>query len=706
MTWNPIMPLAQLPVTFASPLGTAAWVALAGIPVGIIALYFLKLRRRPVQVPSTLLWRRSMEDLHVNSLFQRLRKNLLLFLQLLAVLLAMLALGGPRIKGTVGQGQRFVVAIDNSASMSATDVAPSRLAKAKEEAKKVIDAMESDDNMMVIAFSDRARVVSSYTANRSLLRQRIDSIDATQGTTSLREALQVASGLANPSSDKAARDLPQGVIATQQVAPKLMIYTDGGFPDVEGFSIGNLEPEVVVIGPPPPPAVSGDPTRQVKGKNPSDNVAILALQVGRNEDKPDEYQVFGRVHNYRAEPAQVEAKLLRHAVTKPGGAGVLIDAVSLKIDAQSEQAFKFDLRDMGASELEVQIDTKDALAVDNRAFTVFGNPRKAQVLLVTAGNRYLTDTLKTPTATQLADVETIAPEQFKAPETARRVASGRYDLLIFDHIRPDAPPEANALYFGVMPPGKAYDTTRTVEGPVVLDWDVAHPLMQYIRDLALVRIAKASVVEPPAGSAILIEGNRGALAFVAPRAGYVDAVVGFALLDGKAFNSDWPLKYSFPLFLFNSLRVLGNARESAGNEVHLPGQPVVIRAESLTDTLKVASTDGKKTETLARTSQGTFIYNNAATVGLYHATWGKDGLLSIPVNLFDPRESDLAPRGLVPEGVAASEADKFKIKIGYNPVKGTRRSAPAVKDWWKPLAVLALGVLLVEWYIYNRRVYV
>ena len=112
-----------LPVQFSTPLGGVAWAVLAGIPVGIIALYFLKLRRRPVQVPSTLLWRRSLEDLHVNSLFQRLRKNLLLFLQLLAVLLAMLALAGPQDQGDAGQGQRFVLAIDNSASMSATDVA-------------------------------------------------------------------------------------------------------------------------------------------------------------------------------------------------------------------------------------------------------------------------------------------------------------------------------------------------------------------------------------------------------------------------------------------------------------------------------------------------------------------------------------------------------------------------------------------------------
>src|SRR5579875_65833 len=105
--------LPKLPIDFSSPLGLTAWAVLAGVPVGIIALYFLKLRRRPVQVPSTLLWRRSLEDLHVNSLFQRLRRNLLLFLQLLAVLLAMLALTGPRIKGTSGQGQRYVIAIDN-----------------------------------------------------------------------------------------------------------------------------------------------------------------------------------------------------------------------------------------------------------------------------------------------------------------------------------------------------------------------------------------------------------------------------------------------------------------------------------------------------------------------------------------------------------------------------------------------------------------
>ena len=245
--WNRLGQMS-FPIELNTPLGLAAWSALAGVPVGIIALYFLKLRRRPVRVPSTLLWRRSLEDLHVNSLFQRLRRNLLLFLQLLAVALAMLALAGPHMKGTGGQGQRFVLMIDNSASMSATDVAPTRLAKAKEAAKKVVSAMDADDLAMVISFSDSARVESNYTGDRRMLALRIDAIEPTQSTTSLREGLQVAAGLANPS-----KQIGEGVVASSVVTPKLFIYTDGGFADVEGFSLGNLEPEVVVIGPPPAP---------------------------------------------------------------------------------------------------------------------------------------------------------------------------------------------------------------------------------------------------------------------------------------------------------------------------------------------------------------------------------------------------------------------------------------------------------------------
>lgn len=56
------------------------------LPLAILLLYFLKLKRKPLAVPSTFLWRKSIEDLHVNSLLQWLRQNVLLLLQILTLL--------------------------------------------------------------------------------------------------------------------------------------------------------------------------------------------------------------------------------------------------------------------------------------------------------------------------------------------------------------------------------------------------------------------------------------------------------------------------------------------------------------------------------------------------------------------------------------------------------------------------------------------
>jgi hypothetical protein len=419
----------------------------------------------------------------------------------------MLALAGPRMKGSSGQGQRFVLLIDSSASMAATDVAPSRLAKAKTAAKKVVTEMDADDLAMVIKFDDSAQVVSNYTGDRRALLQRIDSIEASQSTTSLREGLQVAAGLANPS-----KQIGEGVVASSVVTPKLLIYTDGGFADVEGFSLGNLEPEVIVIGPAPPaysPPAEGTvaPDGKARARSPSDNVAILALQTRRDEDKPEIYQLFGRVHNYRAVEVATEAQLYRHAADKPGDQGTLVDAIALKLAPQSDQSFKFDLPDNGLTPYEVRLTEKDALELDNRAYTVVGTTRKAQVLATSDGDRYLTDTLKTPSAVEHADVTILTPDEAKNEAVIRDVKGGRYDLVIYDGIKPDLPPEANALYFGTFPPGPAYAQVKEVQQPVILDWDIAHPMMQYVRDLSLVYVAKASVVELPTGAKGLIEGN-------------------------------------------------------------------------------------------------------------------------------------------------------------------------------------------------------
>src|SRR5271156_2495643 len=99
---------------------TAAAAAAIVVPL-LLVLYFLKLRRREMPVSSTFLWKKAIQDLQVNAPFQRLRRNLLLFLQLLLLLLLILALSRPVTNYTPGAGKLSVILIDRSASMNALD---------------------------------------------------------------------------------------------------------------------------------------------------------------------------------------------------------------------------------------------------------------------------------------------------------------------------------------------------------------------------------------------------------------------------------------------------------------------------------------------------------------------------------------------------------------------------------------------------------
>src|SRR2546430_16300373 len=106
-------------MNLAAPLNLL-WLPLIG---GLIVLmYILKLRRRDVVVSSTWLWRQVIRDVQANAPFQKLRKNLLLFLQLLAILFLVLLLARPFWKGRGLGGRSVVILVDNSPSMRATGI--------------------------------------------------------------------------------------------------------------------------------------------------------------------------------------------------------------------------------------------------------------------------------------------------------------------------------------------------------------------------------------------------------------------------------------------------------------------------------------------------------------------------------------------------------------------------------------------------------
>jgi von Willebrand factor type A domain/Aerotolerance regulator N-terminal len=308
-------------VSWISTLNAWQWALLGAVPAIILLMYFLKLRREVVEVPSTYLWARTIEDLHVNSLLQRLRRSVLLFLQMLAVLLAALALLRPGVRGESTSQSRLVFMIDRSASMQATDVKddPSRFALAKRLVAERIEAMQDTESAMLIAFDSRAEVMQTFTTDRGRLRDALDRIEVSDRTTDLLSALRAADGLAgaaattNVESEDPTDGANEELAAAKRIEPAiLMLYSDGGFPSVAEVELNNLVPQFVAIGSTTP-----------------NNLAVTAFSAERNPDRPSELQTFATIsnlevrvrlpqqHSRSVESSRMRQKWISNLVSKP-----------------------------------------------------------------------------------------------------------------------------------------------------------------------------------------------------------------------------------------------------------------------------------------------------------------------------------------------------------------------------------------------------
>ena len=59
------------------------WALMGLIAVPLVLLYLLKQKRPDLQISSTILWARTLADMRASTPFQKLRRHLLLLLQLI-----------------------------------------------------------------------------------------------------------------------------------------------------------------------------------------------------------------------------------------------------------------------------------------------------------------------------------------------------------------------------------------------------------------------------------------------------------------------------------------------------------------------------------------------------------------------------------------------------------------------------------------------
>lgn len=165
-----------------------AW-AFLGL-AAILALYMLKRRFEEHEVPSTYLWRRMLADQNANRPFQKLRKNLLMVLQLAVVALLALALMHPATKGLAGGD--YVLIFDTSLSMRADG----RMEQAKERALRMVDEMAAGSSVTVITAGSEVETPLSRSEDTVRVKQAISSVRAGYAGAALERAVSLAQAMA------------------------------------------------------------------------------------------------------------------------------------------------------------------------------------------------------------------------------------------------------------------------------------------------------------------------------------------------------------------------------------------------------------------------------------------------------------------------------------------------------------------------------
>jgi len=226
--------------SFLSPL--ALLFGLLAVP--ILILYMLKLRRREVEVSSVMLWQMLLRDREANAPWQRLKRNLLLLLQLLLLAALVIALARPFLRVPTIAAGTVVVLLDASASMNATDVEPNRFEAAKAAARQLMDGLSSDGKMSLLLVGHQPEVLASATNDKDVLRAALGKAHVSEESADWEAAFALASG---------------AVRAASIEHSTVVIISDGGLP-----SNRNL--------PPLPGAV-----RYVPVGASADNLAIEAL---------------------------------------------------------------------------------------------------------------------------------------------------------------------------------------------------------------------------------------------------------------------------------------------------------------------------------------------------------------------------------------------------------------------------------------------
>jgi Ca-activated chloride channel homolog len=648
-------------------MGLAAPLALIGllsVPL-IVAFYMLRLRRAQRPVSSTFLWQHLVRDVEANAPWQRLRRSLLLFLQLLLALLLAIVVAQPFLERPAGLARDLVLVIDASASMAATDAFPDRLSAAKRAAIEAMAQVPADGRVSVVAAAKTARVVANEATDRGRISRAIESIEQSTAEGDLADALRLA-----------------GKLAERARGAQILIVTDDS---------GTAVPQLTLDA----------PVRVLTVGHERHNQAVAALAV-RTDPTGVNRSVFISLANYSTAEVVRRLQVLaddevydsRDLLLRPlSRTDVVIDELP-----QGARWVQARLAQPGDS-AGTQAGPPDYLALDDAAWAIVPPTDTRFILLVGPGNVYLQNALAL-----LPNVELYGTTAESYAATAASPEFAEYDLVVFDgFLPPELPPKA-ILAFAPPRTSALGEVKGTLTEFGMGQLPLNEPLLRGV-DLSRLHIAEMQQAELPDWARPVIPGPDGPLLYAGLRQGLPTAVFAFDLRQ-----SDLPLQVAWPILVANLAGELLGLGPSAPDPL-APAQPIELPLTADALGVRVTLPDGSVEELYpSATGAGTVTFVGTRQLGVYRAelipaavetspspaaTASPSSVAAEPllfaVDLFSHEESNIRPGDGARLVALGSDPDPEQVEAGL-----------ARDDFWPLLALAVLGFLLVEWLVYER----
>lgn len=592
------------------------------IPV-IILLYMLKQKAKEYPFSSSMLWREIYNNIEATKPWEKLKKNLLMILQIVTVLLLIFALMAPYLKRGGRRFDNVILVIDTSASMGIRyNEDRTRLEEAIERACDYVDTLSETAQVTILTSDQEAGIVKSNVTDKSDLRKALREIQGTDLKGDAGTAVSVVQSMANQWEQYEAVFLTDTPVELGSLEARVInLYTD----------YQNLSMDYIGYG-----------TEYDEAGNPS-------------------LTVIGKITNGTASDVVTDVNLY--------GDDTLLMVQSVQVPAASSQFFYFQQVDFNGNVLMAEINNKDDLEADNRAYAARKGQGQERVLLVTNDNMFL----------EKAIVNVSWVDLYKTNQLSAVGKDEEFDLYIFDGMVPDTLPEEGNIIYMNPPPGNGITVSASITS-VNLEF-LETEITSYVSGFHF-GVSSAREFERPVWADNFISSGSGCVGYFGIDGQRRVAVLGFDLHD-----SDLALQAEFPILVSNLMDYM-MVSGMVSEDYYETGDKIVFNGNLNGSEIRIQNPEGIVT-TLAAAVE-TSAYTDTGRAGIYS--------VSQTVNEVENTENFVVRFPVEQESHQNGEKTEENETVGEDD-----KNLSGGRDLRNLIIILILIALAVEWFVYVRQ---